>query len=107
MNKLKYVVDNSTKDYLCLKLAEECAELSQLLIQQVTKPNGADKAARLDKLIEEVGDVKLGLLLVINKLKVGISVVERYSYKLDLACERVDKQLKESEVDFFVNEDEY
>lgn len=76
---LDKVVENNSDEYNILKLAEECTELSDVLIKIVTK---ADKGIDIEHLAEELGDVRLRSKVLIDKLGLESKVRTRVSSKL-------------------------
>lgn len=78
---INIIVSHNSEEYNLLKLAEECTELSEVLIKMVTKPNRREE--KIPHLIEELGDVKLRLDVLITKLDLDKKVTERYNSKLD------------------------
>ena len=81
------IVSHNSEEYDLLKLAEECTELSEVLIKMVTKPNR--KEEKIPHLIEELGDVKLRMDILISKLNVEEEVYIRVSSKLDYLNKKV------------------
>ena len=81
------IVSHNSEEYDLLKLAEECTELSEVLIKMVTKPNR--KEEKIPHLIEELGDVKLRMDILVSKLNVEEEVYIRVNSKLDYINEKV------------------
>lgn len=79
-DKFKLIAENKKLEYCYLKLAEECNELGEALIKQITKPNGADD--RIPHLIEEIGDVITNCNILIAKLNISDEVNKRIRTKL-------------------------
>lgn len=75
------IVSLNQEDYDLLKLAEECTELSEVLIKMVTKPNRREE--RMGHLIEEMGDVGVRMDILQARLGVSKEVDKRYQEKLD------------------------
>ena len=85
------IIAANSEEYDFLKLAEECTELSEVLIKMVTKPNRREE--RIPHLIEEMGDVKMRLEILMRRMGVFIEVGSRASTKLKkLAKDAVDKK---------------
>lgn len=76
---LDFLATQNDPNYNLLKLAEECTELSDVLIKSVTKPN----VDRNEHLIEELGDVLLRATIVIRMIKADDKVDDRMLYKID------------------------
>lgn len=93
--KFEYITEHTSVDYCLLKTAEEMFELGEVIMKQITKPNGADNPERLAKIIEESGDVIMNVKGLAIKLGILPEVMDRVTYKLDKCVERVDKQLKD------------
>lgn len=77
---IEQVTKERTLEYCYLKLAEELFELGELVIKQVTKPNGSED--RIPHLIEELGDVLLNSAILIEKLNIEDKVRDRIEKKL-------------------------
>lgn len=92
--KLKYVADNSTLEYCFKKTAEELFELGEVVMKQITKPNGASDLERINKLIEEAGDVICNIAILSAKLNLTHKIDDRINYKLEQAFKRIDKELE-------------
>lgn len=75
------IVSLNKEDHDFLKLAEETTELSEVLIKMVTKPNR--KEERIGHLIEELGDVKVRMDILLQRLNLHKEVDNRYQEKLD------------------------
>lgn len=70
------------KDYVTLKLAEELSELSELLLKLITKPNGANSPERIDRIVEETGDVQVRLNIFVQEFEIIDQVKIRISKKM-------------------------
>lgn len=81
------IISHNSEEYDLLKLAEECTELSEVLIKMVTKPNR--KEEKMEHLIEEIGDVSLRARILVDKLKISDKVEERFNSKLKYLNEKV------------------
>lgn len=92
--KLEYVADNSTLDYCFKKTAEELFELGEVVMKQITKPNGANSEERINKLIEEAGDVVCNLAILSTKLNLTNQIDKRLEYKLEQCFKRIQKELE-------------
>ena len=68
--------------YCYLKTAEELFELGEILLKQITKPNGSDE--RIPHLIEECGDVIMNIKILASKLYIEDEVKKRVEDKLKL-----------------------
>lgn len=77
---IKKMVNKNTIDFDLMKLAEECTELSEVLIKMVTKPNRREE--RMEHLVEEMGDVKLRMEVLVTRLGFNKVVDARYEEKL-------------------------
>lgn len=73
-----YMINENDRNYNVLKIAEECQELSLILIQSLSK--GVEE----EKIIEEIGDVKFRL-----------KVLESY-YDPDKIKQRINKKLEKN-----------
>jgi NTP pyrophosphatase (non-canonical NTP hydrolase) len=71
-------VGNSTYNHA--KLLEEIMELGEVLSKGITKSVG--KAPPVEKLIEEIGDVKIRIEMLIAELRIEIPVERRITDKL-------------------------
>ena len=78
--KINIVASERDLSYCYLKTAEELFELGEILLKQVTKPNGSDE--RIPHLIEECGDVILNLKILASKLYIEDEVKKRVEDKL-------------------------
>ena len=79
--KINIVASERNLSYCYLKTAEELFELGEILLKQVTKPNGSDD--RIPHLIEECGDVMLNIKILASKLYIEDEVKKRIENKLD------------------------
>lgn len=70
------------KEYATLKLVEELAELSELLIKQITKPDGARSPERMERIVEETGDVQVRLNIFVKEFEIFNAVKRRMSKKM-------------------------
>ena len=80
-DKINIVASERDLSYCYLKTAEELFELGEILLKQVTKPNGSEE--RVPHLIEECGDVILNIKILTSKLKIEDKVKKRVEDKLD------------------------
>lgn len=78
--KINIVASEREVSYCYLKTAEELFELGEILLKQVTKPQGGEE--RIPHLIEELGDVVLNILILSEKLDIDDEVHERVEDKL-------------------------
>ena len=79
--KINIVASERDLSYCYLKTAEELFELGELVLKQVTKPNGSEE--RILHLIEECGDVILNIKILTSKLYIEDEVKKRVESKLD------------------------
>lgn len=79
--KINIVATDRDLSYCYLKTAEELFELGEILLKQVTKPNGSDD--RIPHLIEECGDVILNIKILASKLYIEDEVKKRVESKLN------------------------
>lgn len=70
------------KEFAILKLSEEMSELSELLIKMITKPDGRNTPERIERLIEETGDVQLRLNIFVKEMNIFDEVKRRIAEKL-------------------------
>ena len=78
--KINMVASERDLSYCYLKTAEELFELGEILLKQITKPNGSDE--RIPHLIEECGDVILNIKILTSKLYIEDEVKKRVENKL-------------------------
>ena len=78
--KINIVASERDLSYCYLKTAEELFELGEILLKQVTKPNGSDD--RIPHLIEECGDVIMNIKILTSKLYIEDEVKKRVENKL-------------------------
>ena len=79
--KINIVASERNLQYCYLKTAEELFELGEILLKQVTKPDGSEE--RIPHLIEECGDVILNIKILTSKLYIEDEVKKRVSDKLN------------------------
>ena len=79
-DKINIVASERDLSYCYLKTAEELFELGEILLKQVTKPNGSDD--RIPHLIEECGDVMLNIKILASKLYIEDEVKKGVEDKL-------------------------
>ena len=79
-DKIELVASERELSYCYLKTAEELFELGEILLKQVTKPDGSD--GRIPHLIEECGDVILNIKILTSKLYIEDEVKKRVENKL-------------------------
>ena len=78
--KINIVASERDLSYCYLKTAEELFELGEILLKQVTKPQGSEE--RIPHLIEECGDVITNIKILTSKLQIGDDVKKRVEVKL-------------------------
>ena len=79
-DKINIVASERDLSYCYLKTAEELFELGEILLKQVTKPDGSEE--RIPHLIEECGDVIMNIKILASKLKIENKIKERVEVKL-------------------------
>lgn len=79
--KINIVASERDLSFCYLKTAEELFELGEILLKQVTKPNGSEE--RISHLIEEAGDVIMNIKILTSKLKIEDKVKKRVESKLE------------------------
>ena len=79
--KINIVASERELSYCYLKTAEELFELGEIIMKQITKPNGSDE--RIPHLIEECGDVILNIKILASKLYIEDEVEKRVEDKLN------------------------
>ena len=79
-DKIELVASERNLSYCYLKTAEELFELGEILLKQVTKPQGSEE--RIPHLIEECGDVIMNIKILTSKLQIGEDVKKRVEVKL-------------------------
>lgn len=80
-DRIEIVASERDLSYCYLKTAEELFELGEILLKQVTKPQGSEE--RIPHLIEECGDVILNIKILTSKLYIEDEVKKRVESKLD------------------------
>jgi len=80
--KINIVASERNLSYCYLKTAEELFELGEILLKQVTKPDGSEE--RIPHLIEECGDVILNIKILASKLYIEDEVKNRIEDKLNI-----------------------
>lgn len=78
--KINIVASERDLSYCYLKTAEELFELGEILLKQITKPNGSDD--RIPHLIEECGDVIMNIKILASKLHIEDEIKKRVEDKL-------------------------
>ena len=79
-DKINIVASERDLSFCYLKTAEELFELGEILLKQVTKPQGSDD--RIPHLIEECGDVIMNIKILASKLYIEDEVKKRVEDKL-------------------------
>lgn len=79
-DKIELVASKRDLSYCYLKTAEELFELGEILLKQVTKPQGSEE--RIPHLIEECGDVIMNIKILASKLYIEDEVKKRVEDKL-------------------------
>lgn len=79
-NRIELVASERDLSYCYLKTAEELFELGEILLKQITKPQGSED--RIPHLIEECGDVILNIKILASKLYIEDEVKKRIEVKL-------------------------
>lgn len=80
-DKINIVASERELTFCYLKAAEELFELGEILLKQVTKPDGSEE--RIPHLIEECGDVILNIKILASKLYIENEVKKRVEDKLE------------------------
>jgi len=80
-DKIELVASERDLTFCYQKVAEEMFELGEIIMKQITKPNGSDE--RIPHLIEECGDVILNVKILTSKLYIEDEVKKRISDKLE------------------------
>ena len=80
-DKIELVASERDLSFCYLKTAEELFELGEILLKQVTKPDGSD--GRIPHLIEECGDVIMNIKILASKLYIEDEVNKRVEDKLN------------------------
>lgn len=75
------IIQYNAKDKNILKVAEECAELGEVMIKMVTK-QPEDKPP-MEKVTEEMGDVLFRCFVVMRQLNIEQEVMERIIAKAE------------------------
>ena len=79
-DKIELVASERDLSFCYLKTAEELFELGEILLKQVTKPQGSDD--RIPHLIEECGDGRMNIKILASKLYIEDEVKKRVEVKL-------------------------
>ena len=79
--KINIVASERDSSYCYLKTAEELFELGEIIMKQITKPQGSEE--RIPHLIEECGDVILNIKILASKLKIEDEIKKRIEVKLN------------------------
>ena len=79
--KINIVASERDLSFCYLKTAEELFELGEILLKQVTKPDGSEE--RIPHLIEECGDVIMNIKILASKLQIGDDIKKRVEKKLE------------------------
>lgn len=79
MDIIQKMADHFDTEKLALKVAEECSELTEVLIKIVTKSERFKPP--LDKVIEEMGDVWFRSEILMRKLGIRDQVMQRFHEK--------------------------
>ena len=79
-DKIELVASERDLSFCYLKTVEELFELGEILLKQVTKPQGSND--RIPHLIEECGDVILNIKILASKLYIEDEVKKRIENKL-------------------------
>ena len=80
-DKINIVSSERDLSFCYLKVAEELFELGEILLKQVTKPDGSEE--RIPHLIEECGDVIMNIKILASKLKIEDDIKKRVEKKLE------------------------
>lgn len=86
---IEYLVNNNLPEKNLGKLAEECAELLEVLLKCMTRKEG-NKPSR-EKIVEELGDVMLRLFIYIEQNEMEIDVSVRMENKLKQLQDYIDQ----------------
>lgn len=74
------VANDRELSFCYLKVAEELFEGGEIILKQITKPNGSEE--RIPYLVEELGDILLNIKILSSKLGIEDKVKERVESKL-------------------------
>ena len=77
---IQKVIKYNSPEKTVLKVLEECAELSEVLLKYLTKT--PEFKPPIEKIIEEMGDVKVRMKILANALGITEKVEEREHLKL-------------------------
>lgn len=93
MDKIEYASDllikNLSKEHNILKVVEECAELQEVMIKYLTKGSVKPK---LEKLVEEMGDVVFRIMVTAKMLDVENEVQGRVEEKAVIIVDWIEKK---------------
>lgn len=92
MEELEQILSLEPQEFSILKLAEELAELQEVILKLLTKPKGALEGDRKEHLIEELGDVKLRINILSYKLNINKQVGDRVIEKTIITAEACRKR---------------
>lgn len=79
MEIIRTLAENFTEERHTLKLLEEMAELSEVLLKRLTKSE--ELKPPVEKVVEEMGDVVFRMECLIKKLNISMVVNNRYIEK--------------------------
>lgn len=80
-DKIEIVASERDLSFCYQKVAEELFELGEIIMKQITKPQGSED--RILYLIEECGDVILNIKILASKLYIEDEVKNRIEVKLN------------------------
>ena len=81
-DKIELVASERDLSFCYQKVAEEMFELGEIIMKQVTKPQGSEE--RIPHLIEECGDVIMNIKILASKLYIENEVKKRIEDKLEI-----------------------
>jgi NTP pyrophosphatase (non-canonical NTP hydrolase) len=97
-NDLVIITENQSKEYTTLKLLEEMAELSEVLLKTLTKKQ-EEHIPKKEKVIEELGDVMAWCVLYITHFDIIDGVDLRVMEKIELLKMSTQKRIIKTEIE--------
>lgn len=92
MTTAEKLIAKIPEDIIILKLVEECAELSEVLIKYLTKPE--DRKPDIDRITEEMGDVLFRMKVAVEMFGNATQVDTRMKEKEALVDQWVTEKYK-------------
>jgi len=100
LEMIEWLCNNKTKEKNLGKLAEECAELLEVILKMMTRSE--DMKPPLEKLVEELGDVTYRARVFIKQNGLEQAIMDRWAFKskqLHEIYNKKDDESKDKEID--------